>query len=87
MHGPAKVRDLEFAAHVEEQILRLDVPVDHVVRVAVVDRAQQLPQALLDVERVEAVGFALQVLRARARARARAPRWMLALGALSRYQR
>ena len=35
MHGPPEVGDLEVTLHVEEEVLGLDVPVDHVHGVAV----------------------------------------------------
>ena len=39
---------------------------DNVVRVAILDGAEQLPQALLALERVHAVGVPLEVLQDRA---------------------
>ena len=48
VHRPTKVCNLELAPEIEQQVLRLDVAVDHVLRVAVVERAGQrlnvLPQ-------------------------------------------
>lgn len=48
MHRPAEICNLELATHVKEQILGLDVAVNHVLRVAVVERggerANVLPQ-------------------------------------------
>ena len=35
VHGPPEVGDLEVALHVEEEVLGLDVAVDHLHRVAV----------------------------------------------------
>ena len=46
----------------QEQVLGLDVAVDDVVGVAIVNRAQQLPQALFRLDRVHAVRVALEVL-------------------------
>ena len=38
VHGPPEVGDLEVALHVEEEVLGLDVAVDHLHRVAVGQR-------------------------------------------------
>lgn len=46
----------------DEEVLGLDVTVDDIVGVAVVNRAQQLPQALFRLDWVHAVWIALQVL-------------------------
>ena len=45
--------------------LRLNVSVNNIVRVAIINRAQQLPEALLRLDRVHAVRVALQVLQDR----------------------
>ncbi len=41
VHGPAEVGDLQLALHAEQQVLGLDVPVDHVLGVAIHERARQ----------------------------------------------
>ena len=38
MHGPPEVGDLEVTLHVEEEVLGLDVAVDHLHRVAIGQR-------------------------------------------------
>ena len=48
VHRPTKVCNLELSPEIEQQVLWLDIAVDHVLRVAVVERAGQrldvLPQ-------------------------------------------
>ena len=46
MNAPAEVRDLELPAVADEEVLRLDVAVDHVLRVAVAEGAGELEDVL-----------------------------------------
>mmetsp|Transcript_36223 Transcript_36223/g.116326 ORF Transcript_36223/g.116326 Transcript_36223/m.116326 type:complete len:292 (-) Transcript_36223:213-1088(-) len=57
-----KVAKLQRAVARDQQVLWFDVTMDHVVGVAVFDRAQQLPQALLGLERIHAIRVPLEVL-------------------------
>lgn len=55
--GKAKVADLEhLRLRVDQQILRLDVSMDHVVAMTVLDRLKNLVQIPLDVFLIQAVG-------------------------------
>lgn len=49
----SKIRKLEGADSIDEQVLRLQVPVEHSVLVAVCDSADQLVEVGLDQRRVQ----------------------------------
>ena len=46
MHRPPKVRDLDFPPRVDQQVLGLDVTVDHILVVAIEERRGQRPNVI-----------------------------------------